>query len=59
MHVDFVEVGTCDFDTLIEKATDSTFGLSIEGIKSFLDKLPNKPNIKKINCIISDCCGEK
>ena len=59
MFVDFVEVGTCDFDTLIENATDVTFGLSIEGIKSFLDKLPDKPNVKKINCIISDCEGDE
>lgn len=57
MYVDFVEIGTCDFDTLIERADDTTKGLSIEGIKMFLDKLPNKPNVKKINCLVSDCDG--
>jgi hypothetical protein len=57
MYLDFVEVGTCDFDTLIEKADDNTYGLSIEGIKMFLEKLPDKPNVKKINCLVSDCEG--
>lgn len=56
--MDFVEVGTCDFETLIQNASDVTFGLSIEGIKSFLDKLPDKPNVKKIHRIVSDHEGE-
>ncbi len=46
---DFVEVGTCFFDTLIEKADDNTVGLSIEPIKMYQDKLPDKPNVVKIN----------
>jgi len=46
---DFVEVGTCCFDTLIEKADDNTKGLSIEPIKMYQDMLPDKPNVHKVN----------
>lgn len=57
MYLDFVEIGTCDFDTLIEKADNVTFGISIEPIQLFLNKLPDKPNVQKINCLISNCEG--
>lgn len=51
---DFIEIGTSNFDTLIEQANDSTIGLSIDAVKYYIDKLPNKPNVKKINVAISD-----
>lgn len=51
---DFIEIGTAFFDTLIEKATDE-IGLSVEPIKEYLDKLPNKPNVTKINgAVVAD-----
>lgn len=53
MKYDFVEIGTSDFDTLIEQASDTTVGLSIEPIKHYLDSLPDKPNVKKLNCAVS------
>lgn len=53
MKYDFVEIGTSDFDTLIELANDSTIGLSIEPINEYLKRLPNKPNVTKINAAIS------
>lgn len=49
---DFVEIGTCFFDTMIEKAGDETVGLSIEPIKMYQDKLPNKTNVTKINAAL-------
>jgi len=49
---DFVEIGTCFFDTLIEKADDNTVGLSVEPIKMYQDKLPNKPNVVKVNAAL-------
>lgn len=52
IDVDFIEIGTCDFNTHIETVTDE-IGFSIEPIKYYLDKLPNKKNVKKINCAIS------
>jgi hypothetical protein len=51
---DFIEIGTAFFDTLIEKATDER-GLSVEPISEYLDKLPNKPNVTKINgAVVAD-----
>ena len=55
--LDFLEIGTSDFDTLIEKANNNTVGISIEPLKIYLDKLPNKNNCKKINCAISNTEG--
>jgi len=57
MDYDFIEIGTSDFRTLIEK-TNNQVGLSIEPLKLYLDNLPNKPNVKKINAAISDFDGE-
>jgi FkbM family methyltransferase len=53
IDLDFIEIGTSDYDTLIEKATDDIKGISIEPMKTYLDRLPNKQNVKKINCAIS------
>ena len=53
MKYDFVEIGTSDFDTLIETATDSTVGLSIEPVKHYLDSLPHRPGVRKIWSAIS------
>lgn len=45
---DFIEIGTADFLTLIEHATDETVGLSVEPVRMYLDRLPDKPKVKKI-----------
>lgn len=57
MRYDFIEIGTSDFDTQIQNCDDNTIGLSIEPIKYYLDRLPNKKNVKKVNCAISDYNG--
>ena len=57
MHYDFIEIGTSNFDSLIEKSSDTTNGLSIEPLKHLLDQLPNKLNITKINLAISNQHG--
>ena len=54
IHYDFIEIGTSDFHTLIESATDKTIGLSIEPIKTYLDRLPNKENVLKVQAAVSD-----
>ena len=51
-HFDFIEIGTSDFDTLIEDASESTRGISIEPIKYYLDRLPNKENVIDAVCEI-------
>lgn len=53
MIYDFIEIGTSDFDTLIQRADDTTVGISIEPIKYYLDRLPNPANVKKLNCAVS------
>lgn len=53
MLYDFVEIGTSDFDTLIQIADDNTVGLSIEPIGHYLDALPDKPKVKKIKVAVS------
>ena len=58
-HVNFIEIGTSDFDTLLQRQPeDNTINYSIEPIKFYLDALPNKKNVNKINCAISDKDGE-
>jgi hypothetical protein len=53
MKYDFVEIGTSNFDTLIETATDITVGISIEPIQYYLDQLPNPPRVTKLKCAVS------
>lgn len=53
MKYDFVEIGTSNFATLIEKATNETVGISIEPIKYYLNQLPDKLKVRKLNCAIS------
>lgn len=51
---DFLEIGTSNFETCIENATDDTVGISVEAIKYYLDQLPNKKKVKKLNVAISN-----
>lgn len=53
---DFIEIGTSDFHTEIEKK-DEKIGISIEPIKYYLDRLPNKENCIKLNLGISNYNG--
>lgn len=55
---DFIEIGTSDFDTLIQECHENTKGICIEPIKSYLDNLPNKPNVIKLNIGISNKDGD-
>jgi FkbM family methyltransferase len=54
--MDFIEIGTSDFDTMIEKVTNEN-GISIDPIKYYLDRLPEKPNVKKMNVAVSNKNG--
>lgn len=53
MDYDFIEIGTSNHETLIEVATDTMIGLSVEPVKKYLDMLPDKPNVRKINAAIT------
>lgn len=51
---DFIEIGTADFDTLIETADNTVRGLTIEPLNYYLKRLPCRKNIIKINAAISN-----
>ena len=53
MDLDFLEIGTSTYETLIQEATDTTIGISVEPVKCNLDLLPNKPNVIKVNAAIT------
>ena len=53
MRYDFIEIGTSDFDTLLQ-TTERQTGLSVEPVKFYLDRLPKNSHIIKVNCAISD-----
>jgi len=57
-HYDFIEIGTSDFDTLIETSNDDTIGISIEPIKYYISRLPNKQNVIKVQAALSTTDGE-
>ncbi|VWX37083.1 conserved hypothetical protein [Limnobacter sp. 130] len=57
MFLDFIEIGTSDFNTLIQAAGPDTRGLSIDPISLYIDRLPNRPGCKKINAAISNVEG--
>lgn len=56
MHLDYIEIGTSDFDTLLQN-TDLS-GLSIDPLRFYLDSLPDKINNQKINAAISNFDGK-
>ena len=48
VNYNFIEIGTSNFDTLIEKADDNTIGISVDAVRYYINQLPEKPNVKKI-----------
>jgi FkbM family methyltransferase len=56
MKYDFIEIGTSDFQTLLQ-TTEVQIGLSIDPIKLYLNNLPNNSHVIKVNCAISDRNG--
>lgn len=53
---DFIEIGTSDFDTEIQKR-DGRVGISVEPVKYYLNNLPNITGCKKLHLAISDYNG--
>lgn len=56
-YFDFIEIGSADFDTLIEKATDETRGITVEPLSEYFSKLSDKKNVIKVQAAISDKDG--
>ena len=44
---DFIEIGTSDFDTLIQTCDEDAVGISVDPIQYYINKLPEKKNVKK------------
>ncbi len=58
MKYDFIEIGTSDFDTCIQKAAvTGERGMSVEPLQEYLDRLPDVPSVTKVNVAISDAPG--
>ena len=53
MDLDFLEIGTSNFNTHIQSCSDEQVGISVEPLKFYLDDLPNKTNVKKICAAIT------
>lgn len=49
MKLDFIEIGTSNFGTLIQNCKPYEFGISVEPISYYLNILPNRTNVIKIN----------
>ncbi len=47
-YLNFLEVGTSNFNTIIGDCPDDYMGISIEPLKFYLDDLPSKPHVKKL-----------
>ena len=52
MNYEFLEIGTSDFDTLVQSCDDNTYGISVEPIDFYLDRLPDRPHCIKINAAV-------
>lgn len=53
IDLNFLEIGTSDYDTVLQNCTEHQLGISVEPVKYYLDRLPNKTNVKKFNIAIS------
>ena len=56
MHFDFVDIGTCDFETSADEVikSDGKTALLVEPLKFYLDNLPVHKNILKVNVAVSN-----
>lgn len=57
MELAFLEIGTSDFATLIATSKDTCRGISVEPVREYLDRLPDKPLVRKICAAVSDTSG--
>lgn len=48
IDLDFIEIGSCDFETLHESCGGKEIGITIDAVSKYLKNLPEKPNVKKI-----------
>ena len=58
LYLDFLEVGSCDFNSMAETITDDQHGMVIEPLSGYLSNLPNHKNLTKVNAAIMFDDGE-
>ena len=54
---DFIEIGTSNFNTLTEKASDKTRGIAVEPLRHYLEQLPVRYGVVKDNVAVSSKPG--
>ena len=54
----FIEVGSCDFDTLNDLADAGWHGMIIDPMEKYLNNIPRKPGVNYIPCAIDHHTGE-
>jgi hypothetical protein len=57
MHYNFIEIGTCDFETVVESCDDYQVGLCVEPVLHYLNKLPVRPRVHRVLAAVSDKDG--
>lgn len=55
----FLEIGTCDFDTLNFLSDNGWKGVMVEPVKKYLNNIPQKPNIHYLNYAVDWQCGTR
>ena len=55
---DFIEIGTSNFNTLTERASEKTRGLAVEPLWHYLSQLPSKQGVSKDNVAVSSKPGK-
>ena len=58
MDLDFIEIGTSDFETLAFESGPESKGISVEPVFEYLERLPSRPGLIKVNAAISDTAGK-
>lgn len=53
MKWDFIEIGTSDFDTELQRCPDDAYGLSIDPLSMYLENLPSKDHVHKVCAAIT------
>jgi len=57
MKYDYVDIGTCDFDTAADVAKENEKVLLVEPVQYYLDRIPSS-NYVKVNLAVSDKPGK-
>lgn len=57
MYFDFVDIGTCDFETSAHTAKSHQSVLLVEPLEFYLNRVPNGPNITKANLAVGNVNG--